>query len=99
MAKEPLGCRVDEELVQQISPYVKGRFNGNKSEFVRAAIEAYVQQNEAEMAAIPEDVVVGIEFLAQVILTSQDLTRDKKFISEEVARIWQMVSSQQSISK
>ncbi len=93
MAKEPLGCRVDEELLQQISPYVKGRFNGNKSEFVRAAIEAYVQQNEAEMAAIPEDVVVGVEFLAQVILTSKDLTCDKKFISEEVVRLWQLVSN------
>lgn len=94
MAKEPLGCRVDEELLQQISPYVKGRFNGNKSEFVRAAIEAYVQKNEEEMAAIPEDVVVGVEFLAQVILTSKDLTRDKKFISEEVVRLWQLVSNQ-----
>lgn len=99
MAKEPLGCRVDEELLQQISPYVKGRFNGNKSEFVRAAIEAYVQQNETEMAAIPEDVVVGVEFLAQVILTSQDFARDKNFITGEVTRLWQMVSSQRSISK
>lgn len=96
MAKEPLGCRVDEELLQQISPYVKGRFNGNKSEFVRAAIEAYVRQNEEEMAAIPEDVVVGVEFLAQVILTSKDLTRDKKFISEEVVRLWQLVSNLES---
>lgn len=93
MAGTTLACRVNEDFLQQILPYVQGRFNKNRSDFVRAAIEAYIRQSEAEVAAIPEDVVVGVEFLAQVILTSQDLARDKNFITEEVVRLWQLVSN------
>ena len=99
MAGTTLACRVNEDFLQQILPYVQGRFNENRSDFVRAAIEAYIRQSEAEVAAIPEDILIGVEFLAQIILTSQDLTRDKKFIAEEVTRLWQMVSSLRSISK
>ena len=97
MADKTITLRSDDAFVDKIDKYVKDCLSGkNRSDFIRTAIEFYLDRKESEFCSIPEEVVNTIEFLLQLVLTIEDLSVEKEMVKEEVKRLWQMVQNTQS---
>lgn len=97
MADKTISFRSDDALANKIEKYVKECFGGRgKSDFIRTAVEFYLERKESEFRSVPEEVINNIAFLLQLVLTIEDLNVEKDIVKDEVSRLWQMVQSTQS---
>jgi len=97
MADKSTTFRSDDAFIDKIDKYVKDCFSGkSRSDFIRTAIEFYLDRKEGEFRSIPEEVINTIAFLLQLVVTIEDLNVERKIVKDEVSRLWQMVQNTQS---
>lgn len=97
LADKMINFRCDIILNNKIEKYVNECFGGgNKSDFLRTAIEEYFKQKKQEFCGLPNEIRDNIAFLYQLIVTVEDLSSEKELLKSEVTRLWQMAQNTQS---
>ncbi len=75
MADKSMSFRCEDAFASKIEKYMKDYFAGkSKSDFIRMAIEFYLDRKESEVCSIPEEVINAVAFLLQLVLTIEDLS-------------------------
>jgi len=82
--------KVTPELHSQIHLFANLNFNGNRSEFLRIAVESYI--GGAEQASLPASFIDALAFVLEILKTDTPSEKSWLLLRNEVVRLCQIIN-------
>ncbi len=77
---------------ERIKSFASGRFNGNMTAAINAAIDAMIEDEARERASIPSYIIEAISYI-NLILNTGTPEQDWALLQQEVSKIWKSLQS------